>query len=286
MWTRKWAEFLLAMIGLASPLSPCALAQEVVPNGESLHLKGRFFASWGYNRAWFTGSDIRFTGDDYSFTLRDVRAVDRPEAFSVAGYLDPSTIWIPQYNYRVGWFLNDHWSFSLGLDHMKYVVSQYQHVRMDGYARPTGTGETDPTASSQLVEITPDFLRYEHTDGLNLLSIDADRYASLWKSHDATRSLLAFAGGFVGPVIPRTDVRLEGVGINNRFHLAGWGSGAQLGLHFTFWRSCYLRTLVKGGYIDLPDVLTTGNDPDRASQHFWFVQWNAVLGASFAFGKK
>lgn len=244
---------------------------------------GRWFVHWGYNRAWFTDSDIRFTGADYRFTLRDVGAADRPEPFNLGGYFNPVTIWIPQYNYRAGYFINERWSLSLGLDHMKYVVKQGQRVHMDGYARTTGSGEWDPLTSSQEVELSPDFLRYEHTDGLNLLSIDADRYQHCWTSADGRRALHTFQGAFIGPVIPRTDVRLQGEGINNRFHLAGWGAGAQAGLHVTFWKSFYLRAVVKGGYIDLPDVLTTGSTADRASQHFWFVQGYAVVGSTIGF---
>jgi hypothetical protein len=257
-----------------------------VPARTSLPLRHRMFIHWGYNRSWFTGSDIRFSGDDYSFTLRDVSAHDRPEPFDLSLYFKPATMWIPQYNYRAGFFLTDRWSLSLGLDHMKYVVDAGQTVHMDGYARTTGTGEWDPNASAQDVALTADFLQYEHTDGLNLLSFDADHYTALWTSTDTTRALHVFEGAFLGPVIPRTDVRLQGEGINNNFHLSGWGAGAQLGVHFTFCRHFYLRTVVKGGYIDLPDVLTTGSDPDRASQHFWFVQWNAVAGATIGFGKK
>lgn len=256
------------------PVSFTAVGQDTP---ETPVLKGRLFLHWGYNRAIFTRSDIQFTGADYDFTLRDVKAFDRPETFSLKNYFGPANIWIPQYNYRAGYFLSDRWSISLGLDHMKYVVAQFQQVQEDGYARNTGTGEW---SSTQRITLSPDVLQYEHTDGLNLLSLDADHYDALWASTNERMSLHVFEGAFAGPVIPRTDVRLFGVGLNNRFHLAGWGAGVQAGLHFTFCRALYLRTTLKGGYIDLPDVLTTGKDPDRASQHFYFAQWNVVFGAT------
>ena len=264
-------------IALLLPLCFCGQAVLGQTTNPAPPLEGRLFLHWGYNRAIFTNSDIQFTGADYDFTLRDVQAFDRPEDLGVKTYLGPTTLWIPQYNYRIGYFLSDRWSVSLGLDHMKYVVAQNQEVQMDGYARNTGTGEL---SQAQQVTITPDFLQYEHTDGLNLLSIDGDHYDHLWSSANGKQVLHVFEGGFIGPVIPRTDVRLYGVGINNKFHLAGWGAGVQGGLHFTFCRVLYLRTTAKGGYIDLPDVLTTGNDPDRASQHFFFAQWNAAFGAT------
>jgi hypothetical protein len=73
-------------------------------------------------------------------------------------------------------------------------------------------------------------------------------------------------------------------GTNNRFNIAGFGAGAQVGLHFTFLKHFYIRTALKAGWIDLPHVLTTGSDEDRASQHFWFVQHAIVMGGQFRFG--
>jgi hypothetical protein len=99
-----------------------------------------FSLYWGYNRAQFSASSIHFTGADYDFILHDVLAKDKPEAFTLNNYFNPKNIWIPQYNYRVGWFFNDRWSFSLGLDHMKYVVVQGQQVALNGTIAPLAFG--------------------------------------------------------------------------------------------------------------------------------------------------
>ena len=109
--------------------------------------------------------------------------------------------------------------------------------------------------------LTPDFLRYEHTDGLNLLSVDGDHYDRLWNSHNGKHALFLTEGAFIGPVIPRTDVRLFGEGINNRFNVAGYGAGAQAGL------------------------FTTGVAGNSARQRFWFVQEYAVLGVLIGQGR-
>lgn len=264
---------------------PMASPAQGVTTRDSGAAKGRWFLYWGYNRSWYTNSDIRFEGDDHDFTLRDVRAHDRPVGFDAKTYFSPSTIWIPQYNYRIGYFLRDRWSLSIGMDHMKYVVDQYQQVRSDGYARQTGSGETAGLNGTQEVTITPDFLQYEHTDGLNLISFDADHYDRLWHSTNERYALDAFMGAHAGMVVPRTDVRLYGEGMNNRFHVAGWGAGAQAGLHVTLFKTFFLRSTLRGGYIDLLDVLTTGDDADRASQHFWYAQWNIAVGAQFRLRK-
>ncbi len=108
----------LVFIVLAMPVA--SHAQDAPPREKAL-AKGQWFLYWGYNRSWFTNSDIRFEGDDHDFTLRDVRAHDRPVGFDAKTYFSPASIWIPQYNYRIGYFLRDRWSLSLGMDHMKYV---------------------------------------------------------------------------------------------------------------------------------------------------------------------
>lgn len=242
--------------------------------------RGTCLVHWGYNRAWYGRSTIHFSGDGLDLIVNSVKAYDRPEPFNPKIYFGPTTIWIPQYNYRVSYFVRDHWSVSLGLDHMKYVVAQGQRVRFQGMASGADPGHWD----GEEIEITPDLFQYEHTDGLNLLSVDVDHHHPIWTSTNGRRQLLLFEGAFVGPVIPRTDVRLFGEGINNKFHLAGWGGGVQLGAHFGFGKWFYLRTTLKGGYIGLPDVLTTGQGPDRARQHFLFAQWNVVAGAALRFG--
>ncbi len=264
------------LVGLSLLLSATAWAGTPTP---STH-KGSFFLHWGYNRAWYGRSDIHFAGTGYDFTLHDVVARDRPEPFGKY-YFKPANIWIPQYNYRLGWHFRERWSVSLGLDHMKYVVAQGQVVRMQGYADSELSHLDTGVEGSRDVTLLRTFLSYEHTDGLNLLSVDLDHYSTLWSSASGAQYLRFHEGVHAGPVIPRTDVRLFGTGINNRFNMAGFGLGVQAGFHFTFLKHFYIRNTLKAGWIDLPKVLTTGNDADRADQHFRFLQHAIVFGGQF-----
>lgn len=247
------------------------------------HLRHRVFLQWGYNRAQFSTSDIRFTGPGYDFTLQEVVAKDRPEPFTFNGYFNPKYLWIPQYNYRAGWFPNERWSLSIGLDHMKYVMVQGQAVDCTGNLGLEG-GRPRSVGSGRL-ELTPDVLAYEHTDGLNLLSVEADHYLRLWHSTNGLHALYFTPGVFAGPVIPRTDVRLFGEGLNNRFHLAGYGTGVQAGIFALVHDRIFIRARVHAGFINLPDVLTTGTADERAKQHFYFIEEQVVLGVLIGRGK-
>ena len=253
----------------------CTLAYSQEP--PKLHLKHRVFAYWGYNRAQFSASNIHFEGPGYDFILHNVVAHDAPKPFSFAVYADPADFTLPQYNYRAGWFFNEHWAFSVGIDHMKYVVAQNQAVRLTGSISDQRSPEY-AGSEEQVITLSDDFLIYEHTDGLNLLSADADHFDRLSISRNGKNAVFLTEGLFVGPVIPRSDVRLFGVGINNKFHLAGYGAGAQLGVFALFNNRFFARAAVKGGYIELPSVLTTGTNEDRARQRFWFVEEYVVVG--------
>ncbi|MCB0795039.1 MAG: hypothetical protein KDB88_09905, partial [Flavobacteriales bacterium] len=230
-------------------------------------------------------SDIHLSGPGYDVTFRQVKADDRPENPSVE-YVKPSTFTIPQYNYRLGWFFRRNWSLSLGMDHMKYVVAAGQTVTMEGSIAPERSDHFTLDHTNREVELSPDLLRYEHTDGLNLLSVDLDRYQLLWKSASGQHQLSVFEGLHAGAVIPRTDVRIFGDGVNNAFHLAGFGVGGQGGLHLTLWNHFLVRATGRAGWMDLPDVLTTGTAEDRADQQFWFWQGNLTIGAQFRLGAR
>ena len=95
---------------------------------QAIKQKGELFFYWGYNRSAFTPSDMHFQGDNYDFILSDVKASDRPSKVEVDPYLHIGKFTIPQYNYRLGYFLSDRISVSLGMDHMKYVMDLGQKV--------------------------------------------------------------------------------------------------------------------------------------------------------------
>ena len=263
-------------------LSTSAFSQEPQAK-EKHHQKGKFFVYFGWNRAWFTTSDIHFKGDNYDFTLNKVVAKDRPSPLSADPYLNPSRFTIPQYNFRVGYFFNEHWSITLGDDHMKYVMKQNQTVKING-------GISDAVAhyeglySNEDITLSKDFLQFEHTDGLNYINTDIRRFDNLITYK---RFKLNVTEGFgLGVLLPRTNTTLLSKERNDQFHLSGYGLGALLGLNLTYNNWLFIQTELKGGYINMPDIRTTKNKVDNASQHFFFTQFNFELGANINLHKK
>ncbi len=107
-----------------------AQTQEIVKYTASN--KGKFFISWGGNRGAFSKSDIRFKGDDYDFTIKDATAKDKPKGWHV-DYINPTRMTIPQTNFKLGYFISDHYTVSFGVDHMKYVMNRNRNRTVDGY---------------------------------------------------------------------------------------------------------------------------------------------------------
>ena len=55
-------------------LTPMAQAQVKKHKKKNSTAAGTLYFYWGYNRSYYTHSDIRFVGTDYDFKLKDVVA--------------------------------------------------------------------------------------------------------------------------------------------------------------------------------------------------------------------
>ncbi|MFM6977090.1 MAG: hypothetical protein ACKOW2_09630 [Sphingobacteriaceae bacterium] len=248
--------------------------------------KGKFYVHWGYNVSGYAKSDINFHGKGYNFTLKDVVAHDRPTALS-STYINPATISIPQFNFHFGYFIKDNYSISLGWDHMKYVVDVPQTVKITGYIEASisepaiATGAYEGVYDNDDFTINHDFLKYEHTDGYNYASVEVERYDDAWKAKNGTMYLTMETGLGAGLVIPRTDVRLLGVGQNNFWNVAGWGVSAKAGLKLFFNKHLFFQGSLKTGWTDLSNIRTTGRDSDHAKQKISYLENYWVLGYLF-----
>ena len=257
--------------------------QDTVDNSgynQSKLSKGTMFVYWGWNRAGFSDSDIRFKGNGYDFTLNNVVAHDRPSELSMA-YIDPTRLSIPQFNFRLAYFIKDNLALVIAQDHMKYVMDQNQTVNFDGHI-------TDPTYAGMVqngqVNLSDEqFLTFEHTDGLNYINLGLEKYKNVLSKKDFNM-FWAYGGG-IGALMPKSNVKLFGNERSDRYHLAGFGLDARTSINAVFWNHWMARVEGKFGYINMPDIKTTlNNKPDKASQDFVFYQVN--FGIGYVFNRK
>jgi len=246
------------------------------------HNKGKFYIYWGGNRDSYSKSDIHFKGDDYDFTLNDVEALDRPVGWHV-NYINPTMMTIPQTNFRLGYFITDHYNISLGLDHMKYVMVQNQSVKINGSYPSIYIGNQVNNGLLDLSDET--FLTFEHTDGLNYINSEISRvddFSKLFGISNTDKIQINLTEGFGGGVLyPKTNAKVLGKESHDDFHFSGYGVSAKVGLNLTFFKHYFIQGELKGGYINMNDIQTTALTNDSASQHFMFLQRIISFGGIF-----
>lgn len=257
------------------------------PEKYTAHNKGKFFISWGGNRDSYSKSDVRFWGNGYDFTVNNMVAHDKPKGYHL-DYINPAKMTIPQTNLRFGYFISDHYSITIGFDHMKYVMSKNQIANISGYINLPATedgsafnGEYNNTPTV----MSPEFLKYEHTDGLNYVNTElarVDDISFLFNLPNTDKFQLNITEGVGGGLLyPKTNTTLLGKQRHDDFHISGYGASVKAGLNFTFFKHFYLQGELKGGYINMQDIKTTMSASDHASQDFFFFQRIVSVGGIF-----
>ncbi len=246
--------------------------------------QGQLYILWGWNRAAYTKSNISFKGNDYDFHLKKVAAHDRPTRVSFHDYLQVNRITIPQTNFRLGYFIRKNIAISVGFDHMKYVMDSDQTVFMNGVIEQAGSYKGYYNAEKKL---TKDFLRYEHTDGLNYINIDGEKYFNLFHSSGNTCIIDALLGAGAGVLMPRTSVQLLNYEKSDQFHISGFGLSLKTGMQLTFFKHLIIRFENKYGYINMPDIILHKKGiAGRAKQSFFFTEFDGLIGGSFSLNGK
>ncbi|HCV49866.1 MAG TPA: hypothetical protein DGP89_00855, partial [Saprospirales bacterium] len=84
-----------------------------------------------------------------------------------------------------------------------------------------------------------------------------------------------------GFLLPKTNAQILGRARHDDFNIAGIGLNALVAIDIKFFDLIFLKTEVKGGHINMPNIRTTAESIDKASQSFWFSELTFVFGAKF-----
>lgn len=247
----------------------------------SIQPKGKFYVYWGYNRGIFSKSTIHASGAGYDYKVMNAKAKDHAENPSM-DYVSITKFSIPQFNVRAGYYIKPRWAISFGYDHMKYVMTNGQTAKVTGVITAQASEKYAGAYLNQPMIIEEDFLKFEHTDGLNVITVDLEHYIPLWTSKKQRWKLDATAGTGGFAIVPRSDVRVLGKGRNNKFHLAGYTWTGKAGLRINGLKRFFFQFESRGGFVALPSVLVDDyNTSDRAKHYFSFLEFSGVVGVYF-----
>lgn len=260
-----------------------------IANSQSGHKKKRSTAAgtisfyWGYNRAWYTNSTIRFVGSDYDFKLKGASASDRPDKFKTSVYFNPRTITVPQYNARIGYYFKDKWQISFGVDHMKYVLDDHNEVSLDGYIKPGIDTVWSGDYFNQPVVTDRTSFHYENTNGVNFLRFELMRSFDLYElGRKRQIALTGNLGVGVGPMLTFNDLNFAGEHSFATPSISGYGVGVNGALRLEFFKHVFVQAETGLGISHLTHVRTRANDRNQfARQAFGFSQYFVAGGVLF-----
>jgi len=239
--------------------------------------KGEFYFSWGYNKEWYTNSNVKVNqaslGNQY--TLHSVQSHDNP-GWDKGIFNIPLSI--PQYNYRLGYFFDKKrgLAFEINFDHTKHIIQDGQTIRISG---TLGGRSVD---SSILFSSSNGFY-YFLNNGANFLLFNLVKRWRLLESPTKNFTLDALGKGGIGPVIPHVENSLFGNKNNDGFQLGGWNVGLEGGLKATFFQHVFLEFTNKVDYARYSGLKVYQG---TASQAFGTYEMILSLGYTFAAGKK
>ena len=232
--------------------------------------RGSVYLSWGYNRDWYTKSDIRFrnnTSDDYDFTFHDAKAHDH---LSMSDFWKLSNLTVPQYDATVGYMFGDKHDLGIeiGWNHLKYVVDDNQVMRVSGQIR--GFHFDRDTL------VTPDFVHLQHTNGNNYLMVNLVKRKYLAVGRHVALSAIGKVGG--GPMISYTIASIFTSHSEGPFHYEGWVAGVSAGLRLELFRYVFLQSDMQGAFANYTNSHIGYDRQGLVTHHFGSAQFTYALG--------
>ncbi len=267
---------------LFSIILPLGLQAQLSRKQRVSYAKGNFFGYWGYNRSFYTKSDIQFVGSGYDFNLAGSAAKDNPSN-QFKQYINPVTLTVPQFNARFGYYFKDHYAISLGYDHMKYIFKDQNNVLLSGTIDPgvdnvtfgAGTYDNKPVVTDR------NTFHYENSNGLNYIRAELTRTDLLFKVGKSF-AITSNASFGTGVLLSYNDFTFAGQKDMVTISLSGFALSGHAALKFEFWNLLFLRTGFSGGYMNQLNVKTRPDDASAYARHqYGYLQFDTSLGFQF-----
>lgn len=240
-------------------------------------MHGTFYVLWGYQKDYYTRSDVNFKNDrddNYDFTLHNVKAHDRSDMHGL--FNQPLTI--PQYVFYGGYFFNNKgdWGIEGGWDHLKYIVTEGQTAHI--------TGQIHGINYDQDTVVNYNFWHYEHTNGNNYLTVSLIKRFTFLNSANSHHKLSFIAKGGGGLLIPKTQSVIMGNERDGPFRVAGYVFTVAGALRYDIYRYFFIEGSMKGGFAHYTHDKIYGEG--IAKQHFFSQQFILCAGINIPLSKE
>jgi hypothetical protein len=261
---------IVILIACIVPL--CSLAQKT-----KAERKGEFYFSWGYNKEWYTHSDVKVSQPSLNsnYTLQNVHSHDH------IGWdegLLSIPISIPQYNYRLGYFFNRKkgLAFEINFDHTKHIITDRQYIKLSGVVNGR-------QMDSVINFSEPNGFYYYLNNGANFLLFNIVKRWNWQENKSGNFKLDALAKAGIGPLIPHVQNSFFGKANDPGFQIGGWNMGVEAGVRATFFKHVFLEFTNKVDYARYSNLKVYEG---TAKQAFGTYELILTLGYTCPAGKK
>ncbi len=208
------------------------------------HKISAVYFSWGYNTEWYTKSTVHVKQNELGnyYDLMHVEGHDH-RGWDEGGGIFKKALTIPQYNYRLGFFLNERQTtaFEINFDHTKYIIGDGQTIRLKG------THSGMPTDTNIVFSEKNGFYYYLN-NGANFLLFNLVKRRNLYQG-PANNLRIDFMGKIgIGPLIPHVENSFFGAHNTPGFQIGGWNAGIETAVRATIMRYAYLELSQKVDY--------------------------------------
>lgn len=199
--------------------------------GQTTKAKHRFYFSWGYNKEWYADNDISINQPSLNnnYTFVKAKGIDKP-GWNTGIFNKDLTI--PQYNYRLGYCINEKWAAELNFDHTKFQIPD-QALHM--------TGTFHGRVVDSVFARTTNNLLYQLNNGANFFLFNGVRRINIFGNDSSKVKIKLLVKGGIGFVYPHVQNTIFGQDNNPHFQFGGFDAGTEAGVQVTFYKYFYLE---------------------------------------------
>ena len=183
--------------------------------------KGRIYLSYGLNRTAYDLSTLKMKGDNYDFGLTHFDANDGFTEYDFA-----------KFNGKIGYFINDKISISLGYDNFKYKQVDKRLVKIGGTINDSTDFDATYYSNEDVIRTDVDFITYQYTS-LNYINLNLEVNDDFWVSNSGKLAWSYYFGLGGGILMTESEVSLfGGAKTTNNNGMSGFGGNASFGTRF------------------------------------------------------
>jgi hypothetical protein len=235
--------------------------------------KGTIYFSWGYNREYYSKSDIRFQSngfENFDFVYEDATAHEKPGFNHGLEEFLNTDLSIPQYNFHIGYLFNNKRNLGIELswDHLKYIVDDNVTRHLKGQIRGVPIDKD--------TFITYDFIHLQHTNGNNYLMLNLVKQRQLYKKKYMNVQAIAKVGA--GPLVSYSISKVLGSFNDDGFHIQGFVIGVNGGIRVNMFKYLFIQPAVQYGFADYTNTRIMSDRSGKVTHMFSSMMFSVEGG--------